>query len=155
MPTATEALVRDHRMIRKLLDGLRPGDVRFPAVFNTLRRVVLAHAWFEDEFLLPALKARPLVFEPFRLEVEQEHQDIARLMARLSKSTARDRAKTDGDLLTLRALLDSHFIKEEKGLFPLAEMVLTQKALLTMGTEMELRKTEVRPLLQQKSPRAG
>ncbi len=135
------------------LDGLRIDNPRFPEILKTTQRVVLAHAWFEDEFLLPALKARPLVFEPFRQEIAREHGDIARLLARTVKSFPRARNALEADLLTLRVLLTTHFAKEEEGLFPLAEKVLGSKGLARMASAMERRKQEVRALPEVSLPK--
>jgi hemerythrin-like domain-containing protein len=144
MFTATEQLLKDHAMVRKILEGLRTDNPRFPEILKTLQRVVLGHAWFEDEFLMPALKAKPLVFEPFRAEIVQEHSDIAALLEVLRKTESKDEGPLKAGVLTLRSLLQTHFAKEEDALFPLAELVISQEGLTTMAVAMERRKDEVR-----------
>lgn len=144
MSTATEQLLKDHKMIRKILEGFRTDNPRFPEILKTLQRVVLGHAWFEDEFLMPALKARPLIFKPFWSEIGQEHEDIAGLLGLLRKTNPKDPGPLKARVLTLRSLLETHFAKEEDALFPLAETVLTQEGLVKMAGDMERRKDEVR-----------
>ncbi|MBL0058937.1 MAG: hemerythrin domain-containing protein [Elusimicrobia bacterium] len=144
MSTATEQLLKDHKMVRKILEGFRTDNPRFPEILKTLQRVVLGHAWFEDEFLLPALKARPLIFKPFWVEISQEHEDIAALLALLRKTKLQERNPVEARVLTLRSLLDTHFAKEEDALFPLAEKVISEEGLTRMAVAMERRKNEVR-----------
>lgn len=141
-PTATEQLVKDHKMIRKILGGLAVGSPDFTKKLSTLRRVVLGHAWFEDVFFLPAIKSEPRFFAPFLAEVSDEHPHIAALLERLETGGKRDRR--DG-LLTLRTLLETHFAKEEDVLFPLAEEALGAAALRDLAARMEKQKDRVRP----------
>ncbi|HMZ26148.1 MAG TPA: hemerythrin domain-containing protein [Elusimicrobiota bacterium] len=143
MSTATAQLVKDHKMIRKLLAELAEDHPRYPQLLVTTERVVLGHAWFEDEFLLPALKARPGLFQPFREEIAQEHRDIAGLFLRLRGATPSDPVVRP-HLLTLRVLLETHFAKEEDALFPLAEKIIGEEGLVGMAVDMERRKSEVR-----------
>jgi hemerythrin-like domain-containing protein len=143
MSTATEQLLKDHKMVRKILEGFRTDNPRFPDILKTLQRVVLGHAWFEDEFLMPALKARPLVFKPFWAEIGQEHEDIAGLLALLRKTSSKDQRLLKARVLTLRSLLESHFAKEEDALFPLAETVISQEGLVKIAGAMERRKQDV------------
>lgn len=144
--TATEQLLKDHKMIRKILVSFKIDNPRFPEILKSLQRVVLGHAWFEDTFFLPALKARPLVFKPFWTEVGQEHEDIAGLLSLLRKTDLKNREALKAGTLTLRSLLETHFAKEEEVLFPLAESVISRERLVEMAEAMERRKTEVRKL---------
>lgn len=128
-------------MIRKLLTDLAEDRPRYPQLLATTERVVAGHAWFEDEFLLPALKARPLLFRPFWAEIAQEHRDIAGLFVRLRGLSAGD-LSIRPHLLTLRVLLETHFAKEEEALFPLAEKIIGEEGLVEMAAGMERRKTE-------------
>lgn len=143
MSTAIEQLLKDHKMVRKILEGFRIDNPRFPEILKTLQRVVLGHAWFEDEFLLPALKARPLVFQPFWAEIGQEHEDIAGLLELLRKTNPKEKEPLKAQVLTLRSLLETHFAKEEEALFPLAATVISQEGLVEMAGAMEVRKDEV------------
>jgi iron-sulfur cluster repair protein YtfE (RIC family) len=145
MPTATEALLKDHKMIRTLLADLRPDNPRLAEIAATLQRVTLAHAWFEDEFLMPVLKNAPGVVKPFWQEIAQEHNDIAALLE-LVRSTPPERTvDRQHRIATLRVVLETHFTKEEEVLFPLAEATLGEKGSADLAARMEARKTEVRP----------
>lgn len=142
MDNAVDQLLKDHKMVRKILEGWEPGAPRFAELTRTLRRTVLAHAWFEDQFLLPALKTKPEVFRPFWDEISQEHEDIAALLALVKEERNAEDLKSHA--LVLRALLETHFAKEEDALFPLALKVISREGLVEMAREMERRKTEVR-----------
>lgn len=144
--TATEQLLKDHKMIRKILGSFKTDNPRFPEILKTLQRVVLGHAWFEDTFFMPAIKARPLIFKPFWVEVGQEHEDIAGLLSLLRKMDLKNRDVLNVRVLTLRSLLDTHFAKEEDVLFPLAESVLSREKLVKIADVMERRKNDVRNL---------
>jgi hemerythrin-like domain-containing protein len=140
MVKATDALLADHRMIRKTMEGFQRDNPRFPKILQTLNRIVIAHAWFEDEIFLPALKAEPTL-DRLNREISEEHQDIAELFRRAQRAD-KDQA---GYVLQLRSILETHFQKEEDALFPLTEKILDSENLNRLGDEMQRRKTEVRP----------
>ncbi len=144
MPTATEQLLKDHKMIRKILEGFDVDNPRFPEILKTLQRVVVGHAWFEDEFFMPAVKSQPLIFKPFWSEVSTEHEDIGGLLALLRKTNVKEKKTLHARVITLRSLLETHFAKEEDVLFPLAEQVIGRDRLVKLAAAMERRKEEVR-----------
>jgi iron-sulfur cluster repair protein YtfE (RIC family) len=144
MPTATEQLLKDHKMIRKILEGFDVDNPRFPEILKTLQRVVVGHAWFEDEFFMPAVKSQPLIFKPFWSEVSTEHEDIGGLLALLRKTNVKEKKTLHARVITLRSLLETHFAKEEDVLFPLAEQVIGRERLVKLAATMERRKEEVR-----------
>jgi len=143
--TATGELLKDHKMIRKLLGDLRVDNPRVAEIAATLQRVTLAHAWFEDEFLMPLLKGSPLIPELFWQEITQEHNDIARLLELLRGTPPDPREEWEARVLSLRTILETHFTKEEAALFPLAEKVIGVQGLTDLAARMERRKSEVRP----------
>lgn len=145
MATATGELLKDHKMIRKLLGDLRVDNPRVAEIAATLQRVTLAHAWFEDEFLMPLLKGSPLIPELFWKEITQEHNDIARLLELLRGTPPDPREEWEVRVLSLRTILETHFTKEEAALFPLAEKVIGVQGLTDLAAGMERRKSEVRP----------
>jgi hypothetical protein len=173
MPKATDALLKDHKMISKALSEFTLDNPRYPQLLKTVQRIVVAHAWFEDAIFLPAFEAEPLLERRFTAELYQEHKDIDHLLkalrkAVLSRPTPSDKpgprlaptANRDGALaaprepaaealfLQFRTVLDTHFKKEEYALFPLAERILDDAGLNALGAEMERRKTEVRGLTE-------
>jgi hypothetical protein len=101
MVKATDALLTDHRMIRKTMEGFVLSNPRFAAVLKTLNRVVAAHAWFEDEIFLPALKAEPLL-ERLNREISEEHQDIGTLFPLAERILDSEGLNRLGDEMTRR-----------------------------------------------------
>src|ERR1700689_1936688 len=83
---ATDALLKDHLLINKILEQFLPDNPRFGKICLTLHRAVNAHAWFEDAIFLPAIEAEPLLFRRFTDEIYQEHKDIDALLKLLRKT---------------------------------------------------------------------
>jgi hemerythrin-like domain-containing protein len=132
---ATDALITDHRMIRKTLEGFSLDNPRFGEIAKTLERIVRAHDWFEDEIFLPALKAEPLL-DRLNRQIVQEHRDLEALFERsraAAQAPSRDR---EGYVLQLRTILETHLRKEEDALFPLAERILDSEGLNRLGDKM-------------------
>src|SRR5262245_56834890 len=126
---ATDALLDDHKMIRKILDGFQLDNPRFSEILKTLHRVVRGHAWFEDTIFLPAVKAEPLFARRFTDELFQEHKDIDHLLESLGKIRENQKRELEATALQFRAILETHFKKEEDALFPLAEKILNEEGL--------------------------
>jgi iron-sulfur cluster repair protein YtfE (RIC family) len=143
---ATDALLADHKLIRKVLSGFTLDNPRFPELAKTLHRTVVGHAWFEDEIFLPALIKEPrLLRQQFTDEIFQEHKDIQTLLELVRKTTESE--NLDAYRLQLVAVLSNHLKKEEDALFPLAERILNEEGLNTLGAEMKRRQTEIRNLV--------
>ena len=141
---ATDALLADHRLIRKVLKGFVLDNPRFPQICKTLHRTLQGHAWFEDTIFLPAVKAEPLFFRRFTDEISQEHKDLGQLMKLLRKTPQANKEELEAYSIQLRTLLETHFRKEEDALFPLAEKILTEEGLINLNEEMKSRQLEVR-----------
>lgn len=144
---ATDALLKDHRMVRKVLEDWRADHPQFEHLTATLGRILRAHAWFEDQIFLPALEAEPLIFQRFNAEIAQEHQDIDALLQQIRRSGASQLKERACYALQLRVLIETHFAKEEDALFPLAEKLLTEEGLIALGDDMKRRHLEVRNVL--------
>ena len=143
IPTkGTDALLADHKMIRKLLADLKLDNPRFPQILQTTHRVVAGHAWFEDEIFLPAVEKSPLLARHFTDEIYREHEDINALLGLLRKTPLDDRPALEGYLLQFRSIIQTHFAKEEDALFPMAERILDNEGLNRLGAEMRLRAHE-------------
>jgi hemerythrin-like domain-containing protein len=141
---ATDALLKDHLLINKILEGFTLENPRFEHICQTLHRAVVSHAWFEDKIFLPAIEAEPLLFRRFTEELYQEHKDIDALLKLLRKTPAAKQQEREFYSKELRVLLSTHFRKEEDALFPLTERILTEEGLIELGDEMQRRQTEVR-----------
>ena len=145
---ATDALLKDHLLINKILEQFNLDNPRFPKICLTLHRAVLAHAWFEDEIFIPAIEAEPLLFRRFTEEIMQEHKDIDALLKLLRKTPLANQKELEFYSQELKVLLSTHFKKEEDALFPLTERLLTEEGLFELGEEMKRRQTEVRQFLE-------
>lgn len=143
MTKATDALLKDHKMIRKTLEGFTVDNPRFDPLLKTLQRIVLAHAWFEDEIFLPAFNAEPRLKRRFVDEITQEHKDIEYFLDLLRKTSPSQKEERELSARQFTSILTTHLLKEEDGLFPLAERILDNEGLNRLGAEMDRRKTEV------------
>ena len=144
---ATDALLKDHSLINKILEQFSLDNPRFEKICLTLHRAVKAHAWFEDEIFLPAVEAEPLLFRRFTDEIYQEHKDIDALLKLLRKTPMANKKELTFYSQELKVLLSTHFRKEEDALFPLTEHLLTEEGLILLGDEMQRRQTEVRQFI--------
>ena len=145
---ATDSLLADHKMIRKLMEELTFDNPRFPELSKTLHRVLLGHAWFEDTIFLPALEADPLLQRRFTGEIGQEHKDLDLLMKLIRQTPLENIREMEAYALQFHAVLSAHFQKEEDALFPLAEKILDNEGLNELGAEMKRRQTEIRNLVK-------
>ena len=114
---ATDELLKDHRMVRKTLEGFRLENPRFPEITKTLSRILKAHAWFEDIIFLPALKAEPFLARVFMEEISQEHKDLDTLMNLIRQTKLEDHEPLEFYATQLRALLETHFHKRRRRSF--------------------------------------
>jgi hemerythrin-like domain-containing protein len=145
---ATDALLKDHLLVRKVLEEFRLDHPRFEHICRTLHRAVKAHAWFEDEIFLPAVKLEPLFFRRFTAEIEEEHKDIDQLLLLVRQTPQFQKRALEAYALQTRTLLETHFRKEEDALFPLADRLLTEEGLNHLGAEMKRRQLEVRQFIE-------
>lgn len=146
MPKATDELLKDHKMIRKIMSEWSVDNPRFPDIHKTLSRVVLGHAWFEDQVFFPAMEAEPVFARRFMTELYQEHKDIDSLLKLVHKTPVAKREELDFLVMQLRVVLETHFKKEEEALFPICERILDEEGLNNLGAEMRRRQHEIRTL---------
>ena len=140
---ATDSLLADHKMIRKLMAEFRLDNPRFSAIAETAHRIIAGHAWFEDVIFFPALGKSPVLARRFNESLGREHQDIEILIS-LLRDPKTDRSLLDGYLRQFRTVMDAHFLKEEGALFPLVEHILDAEGLNRIGDEMRARQDESR-----------
>lgn len=134
MAKATDELLKDHKMVRKILTEWKTGNPRFTQIHKTLARVVRGHAWFEDQVFFPAMQAEPALAKRFMDELWQEHKDIDALLDLVEKTDRQP--QLDYYATQLGVVLDTHFKKEEDALFPICEKILTEEGLLDLGAQM-------------------
>ena len=148
MPKATDQLLKDHKMVRKVLEGFSLDNPRYPELLKTLQRIVVGHAWFEHEIFIPAFKAAPLLEERFTRELLDEHEHIDYFLKKLRTLPVSRTPETEALFMQFTSVLDTHFKKEEDALFPMAERILDEEGLNRLSEEMERRKTEIRGLVE-------
>ncbi len=139
MKKATDSLLADHQMIRKLLGGFHVDSPRFAEIGKTLDRVVRLHAWYEDTIFIPVLRREPLFAARYLDELGTEHKDIDHLMGLVVQSGVTPSLALEATLRQFRAVLETHLTKEEDALFPLAEKILTSEGLNQISAEMDRR----------------
>lgn len=143
---ATDSLLADHRMIRKLMADLTLENPRFAQILTTTHRVVAGHAWFEDEIFLPAVEKSPVLARRFTDEIYREHQDLDVLLKLLRETKPSERKLLDGYLIQFKSMMETHFSKEEDALFPLTERILDTEGQNRLTEEMRLRANEGRKI---------
>ena len=139
----TQALLAEHVVFHNIFDylerampGLRTlGEIRTLASF--LESMLRVHSLMEDELLIEPLEAclcQLAQHENFHEEHEAIEQNLEAIQ------TARSVAVAKRLLLKAVALSRSHFDKEERIVFPMAERVLKAKTLTDLGTEWSKRR---------------
>jgi len=136
----TQALLAEHVVFHNIFDyferampGLRTlGEIRTLASF--LESMLRVHSLMEDELLIEPLEAclcQLAQHENFHEEHEAIEQNLEAIQ------TARSVAVAKRLLLKAVALSRSHFDKEERIVFPLAEGLLSSQTLLLLGKRWE------------------
>lgn len=146
---ATDAMLADHKMIRKLTSEMRLDNPRFAQIAESAHRILTGHAWFESRIFFPAVEKSPMLARRFTDDLYREHDDIDALID-LVRDPATDPAHLDGYLRQFRSMVDTHFAKEEDVFFPLTERILDSEGLNRLGEEMRLRQAESRAAFDQR-----
>ena len=136
-PTITDALLGEHGVIYALLEQLtsRPFDSAEEARAQAaeLAAGLATHAHLEDELLFVALEV-PLGPNGGPLAVMRaEHAEVEGTLERLTRVEDVQEAETLADHLATVAR--EHFAKEEQVLFPMAEELLGEEALRSLGEQ--------------------
>jgi hemerythrin-like domain-containing protein len=145
MKKATDSLLSDHKMIRKLLEAFHTDNPRFADIAKTMERVALTHAWFEDTVFLPALKKEPLLVKAYIDELYDEHEHIELVLQLIRKTDISSTVELTAYVRQFRAIMENHLKKEEDALFPLAEQVLDNEGMNNLSAEMERKQKEAPP----------
>ncbi|MBV9080229.1 MAG: hemerythrin domain-containing protein [Elusimicrobia bacterium] len=141
---ATDALLADHKMIRKLLTDFRLDNPRFTEILKTTHRIVVGHAWFEDAIFLPAVEKDRRLARRFTQEIYEEHQDLDSLLMLLRETPRTDRETLEDYLTQFATIMETHIRKEEDALFPIAARILDDEGQNRLGEEMRSRVMESR-----------
>jgi len=117
-------LVEEHRRARALLDRVSNDAEAVCVLTDLLDR----HFTFEEAQLLPILAERlPSATGPIPV-IREEHATLRRILAHLA-----DTRPSEHEAGRLRALLLSHFAKEEELLLPFAREQLDHEQLARIG----------------------
>ena len=132
----TEALLAEHLVFHNLFDHIEKiapklktlGEVQTVAALT--ERMLAAHSKTEDDLFISAMEPS---FEQIGHcdTFHHEHELIEQNLALVRKSKQLKQARLL--LLTTVLLCRSHFDKEERIVFPLAERILKNKTLLDLG----------------------
>lgn len=132
----TEALMAEHMVFHNLFDHIEKaapaletlGEVK--AIAALISSALQAHSKTEDELFMGPLEPS---FEQIghREAFHEEHDLIDANLAQLQESRSIDKAR--GMLIATIVLCRSHFDKEERIVFPMAEQALKSKTLQELG----------------------
>lgn len=138
---ADQLLIDDHNVLRHLLSQLGQRDVTIAerrGYLETLLEEIALHTQIEDELFYPAVfRVSPLVAVS-----HAEHRQIDDQLAAVLR-TDPDSEAFDVEVAGLKAVLDHHAGKEEREMFPQAQ-VLGAAILENLGRQMQARKDELR-----------
>jgi hypothetical protein len=105
--------VRLREQLADLREGYRP---EFEVHCRAFCAAVTRHHTAEDTSVFPVLAARHPELRDFLAELERDHRIIAGLLTRLAAVAAEPAETVRGELDGLAAVLETHFIGEEKRL---------------------------------------
>jgi hemerythrin superfamily protein len=135
----------DHVRLARLMDRARAtlptGGATHQVALRAVARLVFTHAFAEEAVLFPAARRALPEGDPLSLRIEEDHQEVNELMARLDMSSADD-PDHPARLERTFAVLDADVRTEEDELLPRLQEVLGPRQLRTIGRQWEfLRRT--------------
>ncbi|HWM03810.1 MAG TPA: hemerythrin domain-containing protein [Actinophytocola sp.] len=149
----------DHVRLTRLMERARvteeAGGREHAAALRALARLVFTHAFAEEAVLFPAARRALPEGDPLTLVIEQDHQEVDELVARLDRSLPVDPGH--GALLhrTLD-VLDHDVRTEEDELLPRLQQALTRRRLQVLGLQWELVRrispTRAHPVVSRRPP---
>ena len=150
---------RDHVRLDRLMDRARAtratGGVEHEVTLRAIARLVFTHAFAEEAVLFPAARKVLPEGDPLSLHIEQEHQEVNELVARLDRSSPSDPEHAD---LMERAFvaLDEDVRSEEDELLPRLQQELTVLQLQLLGLQWGLLRltspTRPHPVVSRRPP---
>jgi hemerythrin-like domain-containing protein len=136
----TEALIAEHQVFHSLFDYVErtvpklKTSAEVKAVAAVMETMLKAHSRTEDELLIAPLEH--CIEQMGQAETfHEEHVEIDRSLGQIQKA----RSVVEARKLLLKAVLASrsHFNKEERILFPLANKVMNNVTLANLGNAWE------------------
>jgi hemerythrin-like domain-containing protein len=153
----TDRLVADHKSFRKLMADLDvlvdaktdPPPSRLIRLVELLKDHIFLHAWAEDVFYYPLIRAKlpsdeRVVTTVYMDHLDHEHKTVDGALDRLEadvKDPASRRFWRQSYALFASGL-NAHMKKEENELFPFSERLLGAQGLEAASQELERRRKE-------------
>jgi hypothetical protein len=146
---------QDHIRLEHLLEQLDlTHGVALDELLNRISRLVFTHAFAEESVLWPALRRAVPDGEELTAKVEQEHQEITQLAARLERRPPG--APPSGLLAELVSLLRHDVRDEEDELLPSLQAAMSVQELRRLGIQWELVRriapTRAHPVVSRRPP---
>lgn len=138
MADITKVLVDDHLKVKSLLTAYEQSPWRLDLALNVCDEFKM-HTTIEEEIFYPAV--RDAVDSRMADESEDEHAQVEEIIAAIEDMDPGDPA-LERTMRMLRAALTKHMEKEEKVIFPKANVALANE-LLDMGREAFARRQEL------------
>lgn len=149
----------DHERLARLMERARAteetGGREHAVALRALARLVFTHAFAEEAVLFPAARRALPEGDPLTVAIEQDHQEVDELVARLDRSSRAD----PGHAALLRRTLDvlDHDVRtEEDELLPRLQQALTRRRLQVLGLQWELVRrvspTRAHPVVSRRPP---
>ena len=141
---AISLLRKDHIEVKLLFkQAEHAGGKNKVIIFNMIKASLGVHAQIEEEIFYPAVKkARSEQVKDEVREGYEEHKQIKRLLAALSKISPSDETY-DAKLKVLKEDVEHHVKEEEAEMFPDAKKYLREDRLAELGEELEHRKKQI------------
>ena len=141
-----DLLKADHRKIEALFTAIEKAKGgRRAAQFERLYEEITTHAEAEEAVLYPRLQE----FVPLRrgaFAAFEEHALVKHLLTELSSGEPASE-KWDGQLMTLKTLIETHVAEEEDVVFPKLRKLMERPDLLKLGEWLvQYKKTGVAPV---------
>ena len=133
----TDALLGEHGAFYMLFEqveeiatvGGAMAQVR--GAITVLAAMVESHATLEEELLFSALEPHLGKDEGLLVQMRAEHEELERLLGQIEE--AEDVAQAAAWVAEALRAARSHFMKEERVLFPMAEQLLGDETLTRLG----------------------
>ncbi|HDS1733161.1 hemerythrin domain-containing protein [Pseudomonas sp. BP8] len=139
---AIDLLIRDHKVVKKLLEELSSTTERAvkkrAELLHRIERELQIHTALEEEILYPAIKQAGGKEEAkMYYEAKEEHRTVDSLVLPDLLHTETGTLEFAGRVKVMKELLEHHVEEEEAELFPTAKKLLDKDELEQLGLTME------------------
>ncbi|MBH3371871.1 hemerythrin domain-containing protein [Pseudomonas putida] len=139
---AIDLLIRDHKVVKKLLEELSSTTERAvkkrAELLHRIEQELQIHTALEEEILYPAIKQAGGKEEAkMYYEAKEEHRTVDSLVLPDLLHTETGTLEFAGRVKVMKELLEHHIEEEEAELFPTAKKLLDKDELEQLGLTME------------------